>query len=121
VDADVNTPGSDFGTSLRSDGRVVAGTGNDDTSIVSSTAGFNNGNWHHVVFTRVGATGAMVLYVDGVSQGTATGNSASALTTPTIYFGRVGSGAYLAGSLDEVATYSVVLSPAQVAAHFAAR
>jgi hypothetical protein len=121
VDADVNTAGSDFGTSLRSDGRVVAGTGEPDISIVSSTAGFNDGNWHHVVFTRVGTSGAMVLYVDGVSQGTATGSSASALTTPTIYFGRVGSGGYLAGSLDEVATYSVVLSAATVAAHYAAR
>ena len=121
VDADVSTAGSDFGTSLRSDGRVVAGTGEPDISIVSSTAGFNDGNWHHVVFTRVGASGAMVLYVDGASQGTATGGSAAALTTPTIYFGRVGSGGYLAGSLDEVATYSVVLSPATVAAHYAAR
>jgi hypothetical protein len=123
VDGDIGGSYTDFGTSLRSDGRVVAGMGpNPDTSIISSTAGFNDGNWHHVVFTRVMATGAMVLYVDGVSQGTATASGTAPVTTPTIYFGRVASGGgFFAGTLDEVATYSVVLSPATVAAHYAAR
>jgi len=123
VDGDVGGSASDFGTSLRSDGRVVAGMGpNPDVSIVSSTGGFNDGNWHHVVFTRVMATGAMALYVDGVSQGTATASGRAAVTTPTIYFGRIASGGgFFAGTLDEVATYSVVLSPATVTAHFNAR
>jgi hypothetical protein len=123
VDGDINGSATDFGTSLRSDGRVVAGMGpNPDTSIISSTAGFNDGNWHYVVFTRVRATAAITLYVDGVSQGTATVAGTAAITTPTIYFGRIASGGnFLNGSLDEVATYNVVLSPATIAAHFAAR
>ncbi len=123
VDGDVGGSYSDFGTSLRSDGHVVAGMGpNPDTSIVSSAAGYRDGNWHHVVFTRVRATGAMVLYVDGVSQGTATASGTATVTTPTIYFGRIASGGnFFAGSLDEVATYNVALSPATVAAHYAAR
>ena len=123
VDGDIGGSYTDLGTSLRSDGRVVAGMGpNPDTSIISSTAGFNDGNWHYVVFTRVRATGAMVLYVDGVSQGTATAAGTAAIETPTIYFGRIASGGnFLNGTLDEVATYGVVLSPATVAAHYAAR
>jgi hypothetical protein len=75
-----------------------------------------------VVFTRVMATGAMVLYVDGVQEGTATASGRAAVTTPTIYFGRIASGGgFFAGTLDEVATYSVVLSPATVTAHYNAR
>ena len=123
VDGDIGGSATDFGTSLRSDGRVVAGMGpNPDTSIVSTTAGFNDGNWHYVVFTRVRATGALQLYVDGVSQGTATASGTGAIATPTIYIGRIASGGnFLSGTLDEVATYDVVLTPAQVAAHYAAR
>ena len=121
VDGTVSGVVNDFGVSLRSDGRVVAGVGNPDTSIVSSTAGFNNGAWHHVVFTRVRATGVLQLYVDGVSMGTATGNTASLTAPATLNFGRLASGAnYLAGSLDEVAMYNVALSGATVAAHYAA-
>ena len=50
--------------------RVVAGIGTPDVSIVSTSGGYNNGAWHHVVFTRTQASGAMALYVDGVAAGT---------------------------------------------------
>ena len=121
VDADVAGTSNDFGVSLRSDGRVVAGVGNPDTSVVSTAGGYDDGAWHHVAFTRRKTTGAMNLYVDGTSAGSATGNTLTLSAPANINLGRLASAAnYFAGSLDEVATYNVALSAATVAAHKAA-
>ena len=101
---------------------MVAGIGTPDVSVVSTSGGYNNGAWHHVVFTRTKATGALALYVDGVAAGTATGASTAALTGATsLTFGRIQSGGnHFAGSLDEVSIYSVVLSAAAISARFTA-
>ena len=101
---------------------MVAGIGTPDVSVVSTTGGYDNGAWHHVVFTRTKATGALALYVDGAAAGTATGASTASLSGPaSLNFGRIQSGGnYFAGSLDEVAIYNVVLSPATISAHFGA-
>jgi hypothetical protein len=121
VDGSVAGVGNDFGISLRSDGKVVAGIGTPDVSIVSTTGGYDNGAWHHVVFTRTKSTGALALYVDGVAAGTATGNTASLTGAASLSFGRIQSGGnYFAGSLDDVSIYSVALSAATISAHFAA-
>ena len=119
VDGEVSGSTNDFGVSLRSDGKVVAGIGTPDVSIVSTSGGYNNGAWHHVVFTRTKATGALALYIDGAAAGTATGASTASLTAPAyLNFGRIQSGAnYLVGSLDEVAIYSSVLSSGTASAH----
>ena len=120
VDGEVSGAANDFGVSLRSDGRVVAGIGTPDVSIVSTTGGYNNGGWHQVVFTRTKGTGTLALYVDGAAAGTATGASTASLTGPSsLSFGRIQAGNnYLAGSLDEVSIYNVVLSAATISAHF---
>ena len=77
VDASVSGAANDFGVSLRSDGKVVAGVGSStsgsDVSITSSSGGYDNGAWHHVVFTRVKTGGAMKLYVDGALAASGTG------------------------------------------------
>ena len=116
---EVSGTANDFGVSLRSDGKVTAGTGNTDTTIASSTSGFNNGSWHHAVFTRLKSTGALKLYVDNVQVGSATGNALS-LTAPTkLDFGRILTGTFLySGSIDEVALYSSVLSSTTVSDHY---
>lgn len=125
VDSDVvaapaNT--ADFGVSLRSDGKVVAGIGNPDVSVISTAGGYNNGAWHHVVFTRTRASGVLQLYVDGTLTGTATGNTLAATANPVIALGRIsGSANYFAGTLDEVALYTTALSQATVSAHYANR
>ena len=119
VDADAPGVAKDFGISLRSDGRIVAGVGSPDTSIVSTTGGWNNGAWHHVVFTRTKASGALTLYVDGASVATGTGGTLRLDDSLNMSLGRInGLTNYLQGSLDEVAIYNQVLSAAAVSAHY---
>jgi hypothetical protein len=121
VDAEVSGAANDFGVSLRSDGKVVAGVGTPDVSVVSSAGGYNNGAWHQVVFTRTKASGTLTLYVDGVAAGTATGSTLSLTTPSNLNLGRIQAGNnYLVGSLDEVAVYSTALSAATVNAHYVA-
>ena len=121
VDAEGATAAQDFGISLRSDGRIVAGVGSPSggsTSVVSSTTTGDNGSWHHVVFTRIMSTGAMTLYVDGASAGTALGSTTSLTSATNIDFGRILTGPrYFSGTLDEVAVYNTVLSAATVTDH----
>lgn len=127
VDADTaGIGGQDFGMSLRANGQIVAGAGNGagaDLSITSPQS-YNDGTWHHVVFTRVMASNTMVLYVDGgavVTSSFASG-SVSLAGSPVITLGKRASGGYqFAGSLDEVALYSAALPAATVSAHWNAR
>ena len=122
VDADAAGSTNDFGISVAADGRILAGTGNPDTTIVSP-AGKNDGNWHHVVFTRTQATGALVLYVDGVQVASGTGGTSSTMPASAVMsFGRITSRTnFFTGSMDEIAVYSTPLSPSTVNAHYAAR
>jgi hypothetical protein len=122
VDAEINAQTTDFGVSLRSDGKIAAGVGGvSDTSIVSTTGGYNDGNWHHVVFRRTKSSGALALYVDGSSQGTATGTTSS-LTAPSyIRFGSLQTGnIFFDGKIDEVAIYNSVLSSTTISDHYQA-
>ena len=121
---DGEAPGvvDDFGTSLDASGQVWAGTGHPDTSIHSGP-GFNDGAWHHVVFTRAHATGTLTLYVDGVQVATGHGAGTQRLTSaPGLRIGATQSGvSFLGGSLADAATYDRVLPAGTVAAHFQAR
>lgn len=78
-----------------------------------------DGNWHHVALVYDG--NRTTLYLDGAALGS---KVVGGLNTGACaaQFGRdFVNGNVLTGSLDEVALYSAVLSPAQIAAHFAAR
>ena len=125
VDADSSSAGAnDFGVALRSDGKVIAGTGNPEKSILSSAGGYNDNQWHHVVFTRQMATGSLVLYVDGAVAATGTStNTGSLNTSAVIHLGKIASRTdrNYAGALDEVATYNTVLSAITVTNHYNAR
>jgi hypothetical protein len=117
---DANTAGTtnDFGISLTSEGRVLAGTGNPDTTIQSGT-GYNDGAWHHVVFTRVRSSGALTLYVDGQQAATGTGGTNALTASANIDVGRLQTAAnYFAGRIDEVAIYNTALPGPTVTAHY---
>ncbi|MDT7737647.1 MAG: hypothetical protein QOK09_1016 [Mycobacterium sp.] len=121
LDGEVPNVVDDFGTSLDATGQVWAGTGNPDTSI-HSAPGFNDGAWHHVVFTRTQATGALTLYLDGVSVASSHSGTHHLFAPPGLRLGALQSGAaFYAGSLADAAVYDQALPASTVAAHFAAR
>jgi hypothetical protein len=87
-----------------------------------------NGNWRHVVGVCNEAAGLVVLYVDGVSNASGAitpGNgllsSANPLTMGSRQSGTTAYDDQFVGTLDEVAIYNYVLTPAQVQAHYALR
>ena len=103
-------------------GKVYFGVGPAKTT-VASTVNVNNGAWHHVVGTYTTGANGMKLYVDGVLQGQTTG-SAQAFTG----WWRAGAehltgwpgnptDDYFEGSLDELAVYTDVLTPGEIASH----
>ncbi|HEX5656027.1 MAG TPA: LamG domain-containing protein, partial [Polyangiales bacterium] len=134
VDASSTLATNDFGIGLRADGRILAGTGkttcvlivcnDDDQTLVSggSTA-YNDGAWHHVVFTRSKTLGTLTLYVDGALSSTlATGLSLLTLdASATLNIGRLQTPKnYFAGQIDEVAVYPSVLGAPAVLKHYQA-
>ena len=117
VDAEMNGAFRDFGVTLCG-GKILAGYGAPDVTVVSPSA-YNDNTWHHVVFTRTQATGALALYIDGALVGTATAHTQPLDEPANLNFGRVQSGVnYFAGVLDEVAVYTSVLSPTTVTNHY---
>ena len=118
VDANVTGTNNDFGISLSADGHLKAGVGNPDTTITSAAGGYDNGAWHHVVFTR-STSGAFSLYVDGGAAVSGTGNTAALTASANLNFGRIAAGTnYYLGHIDEVAIYNSVLTGATVTAHY---
>ncbi|MHA3703897.1 PKD domain-containing protein [Jatrophihabitans sp. YIM 134969] len=99
-------------------GQLNFGTYTGQLNIVTSPRSYNDGAWHQVVATQ-GPDG-MKLYVDDVLVGT---NPQAAAQNYNGYW-RIGGDtawnntAYFAGTIDEVAIYSTVLTAAQVDAHF---
>lgn len=120
IDAGRANNNNDFGLALDATGRLVAGCGNGAT-IRSNPGAISDGAWHHVVFTRVRATGEIVLYLDGVPvANAATCNTTAHTGSGTIWFGRSHeSDLYLTGAdLDQAALYGRTITPAEVLDHY---
>ncbi|MGW6411774.1 DNRLRE domain-containing protein [Streptomyces vinaceus] len=109
---------------MTNDGRLVYGVYTGATRTITTSASYNDNQWHHVVATQ--GPGGMVLYVDGAQKGTL------AVTTHENYAGYWHAGGdslgawpnpptseFWAGQLDETAVYPSVLSAAQVQNHYA--
>ncbi len=117
VDADVPGAANDWGIAVVGN-HAAFGIGNTGagTTIQSATA-INDGGWHHIVATRVNATGIMNLYVDGVLEATGSGSTALRDAPSGI---RVGStlygGSFLAGAIDDLKIYDYPLSASEVTA-----
>lgn len=95
-----------------------------DAASIVSTVPINNGQWHHVVFTRDDVSGQVNIYIDGVLN--VTGTSDTGLKTSK--FSLIGAttvdaqdgvtqtgGTYFNGSLDDVRIYNTVLGATEVA------
>ena len=117
VDADVPGIANDWGISLVGN-HAAFGVGNSGAgTTIEGTTNINDGNWHHIVATRVNATGAMKLYVDGSPQASGTGSTALRDAPGGI---RVGStlfgGTFLNGAIDDLKVFNYAVSDAQAAA-----
>ncbi|MCX7007609.1 MAG: glycoside hydrolase family 127 protein [Kiritimatiellaeota bacterium] len=113
LQGDVPNSKDDFGLSLNAKGELLAGTGNPDTSI-ASPVGFNDGQPHLAVFTRVKATGELRLFMDGKQVAAGKGGTQS-LTAPH----RLGIGVdtlnrnFFIGDIGEVVIFSRALDDVQ--------
>jgi len=84
---------------------------------VDSATVTQGGTWYHVVATYDGAT--MRLYLNGnLESSVASTRSAGAGTSPLSLASFAGTSHHFAGTLDEVAVYSSVLSATKVAEHY---
>ncbi len=119
IDAGNAASNNDFGLALDATGRIVAGCGN-GTTIRSNAGAISDGNWHHVVFTRVRTTGAIELFLDGVSVANSTACNTTAHTgSTTIRLGRSHeSDLNLTADLDQAALYSRTITAAEVLDHY---
>ena len=116
VDGEVPGIVDDWGVAWIAEGVIAAGTGRPE-KFVSSSAGYNDGEWHHVAFTRDRRSGKLALFVDGQKAGETTGSKRPLRTPGDLVIGRMrpgGSG--FRGDLDEITFYDRALSAAEVAA-----
>lgn len=119
--------GGPFGLFFDSSGRIKAvfvSTGGTTTTIQSGT-GFNNGAWHHVVFTHIN-TGSNCnrLYIDGTEVAvSAFGSGTPQAVSAPIRIGGCGASNdfdWLNGTVSQCAFYHAVLSASAIAAHYVA-
>ncbi len=110
---------------LGSNGKAYFGIGSTKT-VIASTSVVNNNTWHHLVGTYVAGTNGMKFYVDGAYQGQ---NTATLQNFTANGYWRAGfeamsgwsnnpTDSYYDGTLDEVAVYPDVLTPAEILAHY---
>ncbi|MCP3935212.1 MAG: DUF11 domain-containing protein [Actinomycetia bacterium] len=88
------------------------------SSSVITTSVLDDDEWHHVVFQR--DLGTLRIFVDGGQEDTAPDTSQDPTTNSSpLYVGaRGGSPTYFTGEVDEVAIFSRVLTPTEIAGLF---
>jgi Concanavalin A-like lectin/glucanases superfamily len=98
------------------------GMGAGDAGVISNSA-INDGQWHHVAFTRDATTGTVQIFIDGVLQVTGTTDT-GLKTAPFTYIGAqtdltnalaADGHTFFNGQLDELRIYNQVLSANEIA------
>ncbi len=116
VDGEVPGIVDDWGVSWIAEGVIAAGTGRPE-KFVSSASGYDDGEWHHVAFTRDQESGRIALFVDGQLAGETTGSKRPLTTPEDLVIGRPRPGGPgFRGDLDEITFYDRALTGAEVAA-----
>ena len=111
---------------LSDNGAVTWGVHPGGVRSITSGAGFNDGQWHHVVGTL--GSGGMALYLDGRRVGTRADTTSGQPFSGVWRVGgdntggwpNAGSSAYLTGSIADVAIYDRPLTRDEVDSHWAA-
>lgn len=106
---------------MEPDGRITFGVYPGSVQTITSSASYNDGQWHQISAGL--SSGGMVLYVDGVRVAMRTDVTSA---QPYSGYWRVGGdspwsgAAFFAGAIDDVAIYGAPLTRQQVAAHYVA-
>jgi hypothetical protein len=114
----------EFELTLETNGalNLYQGNGVAFSNVLSPAAAITANTWHHVVVTRTTATQMISFYVDGVLRGSGVSSVLPSPGSNWLSIGRSESDLqYANGTLDEVAIYATVLSPAQIAMHWTMR
>lgn len=90
-------------------------------TLTSANGLLANNTEYHIVVTYNSSTGAIVGYINGTSVVTGTATTGSSVGGFLRWPWAVANGNELAGRISHLAMYPLVLSPTQVAAHYAAR
>ena len=115
ADAEMSGAANDFGTSLNGT-KVAFGIGNTDKTIFS-TSDVNTGSWVHVAAVWDGTAGTMNLYIDGISEASATSDvpTANRNAPYSITLGAINSGGnYYNGNIDELHFWNVARTQQQI-------
>ena len=120
----IDTDGDSFGWHLRYDKsntrftlRVSSDGSNDELGTTDSTY-TNYSKWYHVVATYDSSSGTVKMYVDGVHDGTDTGEITGAINNPsgTIKIGKsnIGDGQDWSGYICNIGVWGRVLTQAEI-------
>jgi hypothetical protein len=113
VFADVETVQTDdFAAGLLND-KFVMSVGGPDTA-ATSTSDVVTGKWVHIAATRTKANGIVLVYVNGVLEGSAVGNAHTLAEAPTVSIaGRTGRN-FFSGLMAEVRLWHTVRSQREI-------
>ena len=95
-DTSLSFKGDDSSTSNTVDFTLYDGS---STKTFQTGVGFTKQSWHHVAFTRNATTGVITLYIDGISEGTVSGNNISSVNAAYTGFGDNSYGDYFLDDL----------------------
>ena len=113
MDAESDGIVNDFGMALNATGNVLVGMGQigGPDIFYASRSGFNDGIGHIVVWRRDRFGGFSYLYVDGVLQSQAAGNTQSLTANAIVTIGAIDSGYNIFnGRIPEIVIYNTVVS-----------
>jgi hypothetical protein len=101
----------------------VTQIGGAQAAVLSQTV-INDGQWHHILVTRISANGQMSIFVDGVLSATNTGPSGQLSINDELLFGETYNGDNqdnYYGKLDDIAIYNRVITQQEITALYNAQ
>jgi Concanavalin A-like lectin/glucanases superfamily len=110
--------GSYCGLGMQGACRPILGGGG--ACLTPVTGAWNDGHWHHVVATRVIATGAAEIFIDGVSVATGTIPAGTSNNNQTFGYWAGKNAIGWTGWISNVAIYNSILPIARIKAHYGA-
>jgi len=115
-----------YGCTVFVDGNVVKCLADDGSAYDEVKAGddFNDGQWHHLTYTRNTVTGRHIIYVDGQEEGNIADNRGSIANNGDLIIGgrsEDGTGYFFQGAIDEMMIYNRSLSSQEVQQIFEAQ